>query len=678
MKKIENFMLPEHFNRLYTNEAVSSFALTREVANKINELVDAYNQLSSDDLVWKQEQDGRVRKAVLYMKDNLLNSLNDLMETLRDSGFIDDRIEYHCDNLKQRLDNLLGSVTTGTTSLDAEIIDMRLGADDVTYRNAGEALRNQLKNAVFVGVSNYKTVLPDLDEATAPRYFLNFATTETSLPENLPFDSVPEPICLLENFTHGNYGFQILTAKGKIYTRYRGGTTWQSWRDESLVNTLISASNYETILPDLNAAKEPEYLFLFSTGTTSDSLPLNMPFDEMPFVMGILKNYFCGQYIWQEFNIYGTMYNRLYNGSAWTNWTDGSKEKYLTVNAGNYETRMPDADACEDDFTYIINFAIGSTDMPENLPFTAIPDSLLFLETHKSGSYGYQEVKPANNKYLYRRMYAGGWQGWFLVYGNTTEGESSLSVTPTDTILAGLKRCYESGYKKLIVESGEYDIIAEYEKYYGSDYFTNYENYSTSDRFDRGLWLEDIEIIFSPGAKVVCHYTGDNENVSNYFSPFSCGNNVIIDGLVLDASGCRYGIHPDFNTGTARSYMTIRNSDLKHFKSNTNEQCIGAGFGMHVDWLIENTIFRSENENIVFRVHNNVAAGAQSKLVVKDCYIDGTGYFKFNHYSTSEKLSTIIVCGCSYITEPVTAFETSDSTIENMKLIKYNNEVRTS
>lgn len=145
MNKIEKFILPEHTNTLYENEAISSISLTKEVAAKINELVDCINTLSTTDLEWKQAQEGIIRKGVVFMKDNLLNSLNDLMVLLRDSGFIDDRIKYHCDNLKSRLDNLIGGVTEGSTTLDAEVIDIRLDAFESTHKTAGESIRNTFK-----------------------------------------------------------------------------------------------------------------------------------------------------------------------------------------------------------------------------------------------------------------------------------------------------------------------------------------------------------------------------------------------------------------------------------------------------------------------------------------------------------------------------------------------------
>ena len=56
MDKITHFMLPENTNTLYKKEARSSIALTKEVADKINEIVDVLNKFSNDDLAWKQEQ----------------------------------------------------------------------------------------------------------------------------------------------------------------------------------------------------------------------------------------------------------------------------------------------------------------------------------------------------------------------------------------------------------------------------------------------------------------------------------------------------------------------------------------------------------------------------------------------------------------------------------------------
>ena len=159
MKPIEHFMLPEHTNKLYTKEAISSMSLTRDVADKINELVDAYNSLAEIDLTWKHEQEGRIRKGVLFMKDNLLNSLHELLDLLGKS-FIDERIVVNLGLIQKRLDNLLSTYTDGATTRDAEVIDGRVTIDGEIFDTLGNAIREQiidiyetLRNQFIISVS---------------------------------------------------------------------------------------------------------------------------------------------------------------------------------------------------------------------------------------------------------------------------------------------------------------------------------------------------------------------------------------------------------------------------------------------------------------------------------------------------------------------------------------------
>ena len=258
-------------------------------------------------------------------------------------------------------------------------------------------------------------------------------------------------------------------------------------------------------------------------------------------------------------------------------------------------------------------------------------------------------------------------------YTMVARNRSYHAISNGDSILAAVKYCYANNIPKLIIGAGTYNIINEYKAFYGNSYFDDYVDYSL-DLFDAGIWLHDIELKFEAGSKVIANYTGNNQNVIDNFSAFATGNNVIIDGLTLDAVNLRYGIHSDYNSGDSESYYIVRNSDLKNVRPDGNK-CIGAGLGKHVFWLFENTIFRTTGNYYAMRIHNNVSSEAESKIIVKDCYIDGNGYFKFNAYSTSTKQTIIQLCGCSYKTNPVVDRETPESN-DNFTLIAWNNQKR--
>lgn len=153
MKVLKHFLLPENTNSLYKNEAISSISLTKEVANKINELVDALNEYAKQDLTWKHENEGRIRKGILYMKDNLVNALEDLLDTLKSEGYIDKRIQENMKDLIDetveltgRLDNLVSSLT-----VDSEVIDIRVDAQGKIQASAGSQVRKieELVNGIL-------------------------------------------------------------------------------------------------------------------------------------------------------------------------------------------------------------------------------------------------------------------------------------------------------------------------------------------------------------------------------------------------------------------------------------------------------------------------------------------------------------------------------------------------
>lgn len=321
------------------------------------------------------------------------------------------------------------------------------------------------------------------------------------------------------------------------------------------------------------------------------------------------------------------------------------------------------------------------------LTYRTSGSQIAFYDAYKAYVMGFETTGntftvPEDSRILFARWCAdtASLDKWGL-YVEPITAQKIKYITKAEGILAGVIDAYAKGIGKIIVQPGTYDIIAEYEAYYGNGYFANYaSNYNglVNGHFDCGVWLENVDIVFSAGVFVNANYTGDNSFVKEWFSAFAIGQNVTIDGLVLDASELRYGLHPDFHVNPTET-LTIRNCDLHHYKASStgpnNNQAIGAGVGVYATWNIENCVLRADTSNPVLRIHNNASSQAKSNIVIKDCYIVGDGYILLNSYSTSTKKTLALVSGCSWKNPAVVGKETSDS-VDNVVMYAWNNETR--
>lgn len=136
MEYISHFILPSQTNSLYTKEARSSLALAKEIASKINELIDNYNSLSREDLSWKQEEEGRIRGAILYLKDNLYNTLSDLLNNV-------DMVDIVSADVRRELYNRFDELKVMVNTL----VD---GSPSGAYRNINELNAYGIPSKIYV------------------------------------------------------------------------------------------------------------------------------------------------------------------------------------------------------------------------------------------------------------------------------------------------------------------------------------------------------------------------------------------------------------------------------------------------------------------------------------------------------------------------------------------------
>lgn len=110
VKPIEHYIHRENLNTVYKKEASSAIALSKDVAEKLNEVIDHVNGIYKGQLEKDHEQDGRISKAVVFMKDNLVNSIHEMLELLLDSGRFDNFVSESLVEGYNKIYNTVGDI----------------------------------------------------------------------------------------------------------------------------------------------------------------------------------------------------------------------------------------------------------------------------------------------------------------------------------------------------------------------------------------------------------------------------------------------------------------------------------------------------------------------------------------------------------------------------------------
>ena len=79
--------------------------------------------------------------------------------------------------------------------------------------------------------------------------------------------------------------------------------------------------------------------------------------------------------------------------------------------------------------------------------------------------------------------------------------------------------------------------------------------------------------------------------------------------------------------------------------------CIGGGLGAHGDVVVEDCIFDtvvSEANKDSIAYHNSAHEQAESSIVIKNCYCEGTSTLQLAAYGKSAALTKVIVANCSF------------------------------
>ena len=158
---------------IYDEEAMTALELAGRTAGKVNEAVEAFNEHERKTENRLKAQDNAIPVEVMKEVDKRIKD-----------GSVNDAISEHLDNLNERLETLLGGMTEGSTTLDAEVIDLRTGADGQTKANAGTSTRNQFNKVKdgYVHFMTSKNLFTERDAVYGK--YLAFADNKVTLNDN--------------------------------------------------------------------------------------------------------------------------------------------------------------------------------------------------------------------------------------------------------------------------------------------------------------------------------------------------------------------------------------------------------------------------------------------------------------------------------------------------------------
>lgn len=141
------------------------------------------------------------------------------------------------EDLISRLDNLLGAVKVGSTSMDAEIIDARKGFDGIIYPTLGTSIREQIRKAVIESGNN-----SDLAQSIATNLkHINNIAPEISLDDAtigyISHDLFNNKVLFKvnpENYSYSYKEFDVLKNERFYIAGYQGDTCIYIFADDDL------------------------------------------------------------------------------------------------------------------------------------------------------------------------------------------------------------------------------------------------------------------------------------------------------------------------------------------------------------------------------------------------------------------------------------------------------------
>ena len=629
---------------------------------------------------------------------------------------LDSRVDTNEDNITVQTARIdaIASLPSGSTSGDAELIDIRVTWDGRTYDTAGNAVRAQVGDALKTARNINGTI--DCNNQTNGVQLFNVNATLTNGPGSTFTDWQDGGMWMLETFntTVGVSWQRIHTAKNNIYARscvrVKNNNSWGSW---SIVDPGLAVRN--TLSGTIDCNNQSNNVVMFNVEATLTNGPSNFT-DWQDGGMWIIETYSTRNSYNHDIRfqmIYKATFDerlrracRVHDYNGWGNWSIIDSIPYFTVNKSFNGTIDCNA---QSNNTVLFNVNATLTNGPDDSTFSDWKDGSVWkLDTYTSTDssvstpvpYVFQVISKLSQtksaRTCARTKVNGTWGSWSAYAGASTSAVFHVGSGQTYTRLRdGIAAAVANTNATVYVHPGTYDLVSEF------------ATEIAAATGDVGIILKNgVHVIFYDGAKVTANFDNSQSTydattwrwIYDHFAPFyadlyNSNSNFILENLDIEASNTRYCVHDELG-GNYTYRHEYRNCRMKYYTDHSDTsylQCIGGGLGRHGTIIIDGGYYETYTEYGTASIdsgdkdsaqqcisyHNGNNSECYGTITVKNVYLKNRGYMRFGWWGNSDITSHVQISGCSTGLPTLVRYETSGiSTPKNFDLTEFCNELR--